>query len=614
MSKLKFPSVRKLLASRKDLMLPAFLGDRSGTVKADTNNNVYVTLFNGEVFTVQNNRVPNVPRLPVVIGYEAGNKTLLQVLRTRDVFEASTYPDIPEHAKANHEWPGVDTLWVRGEQFIPGLAVPVTGLTVQVFGFVYYLTAWQVLPTQEIDLTASLPTTGALFVLVEVDDAGVISLRDGTPVASREVLTYADIPLPATDKKPLFAVKMYAGQSSVIKSRLETDIIDLRFAGFGTGGGGGGSAPTTTAINDFQVGDGSGNWITKTLAQVITILRTSLDSIYQAAGSYVSDAASDSVYYVRRNAAWTNAKTYFDTLYAALSHTHAASDIASGTIATARLGSGSASSTTYLRGDQTWVTVTAGREILTAARTYYVRTDGSDSNNGLANTSGGAFLTVQKAVDTAYTLDTSIYDVTIQVANGTYTTAVSISGTLVGKGSLTIQGNSGTPANVLISITSNQAITVNNYARVTIKDFEIRTTTSGIGLYVITNATAYFSNIRWGACATQHMQALNGSIVCQGNYTISGGSIQHWAVATGGLIQVQGYTVTLSGTPAFSGQFAQCTVLGSILCGGGTSFSGSATGTRYYVASNAVINTGGGGASFLPGNAAGSTSTGGQYL
>jgi len=69
-----------------------------------------------------------------------------------------------------------------------------------------------------------------------------------------------------------------------------------------------GSAPATTAINDFQVGDGSGNWITKTLAQVITIL------------GIFADAASDSIYYVRRNATWTNLKTYTDTLYATLTH------------------------------------------------------------------------------------------------------------------------------------------------------------------------------------------------------------------------------------------------------------------------------------------------------
>ena len=37
-------------------------------------------------------------------------------------------------------------------------------------------------------------------------------------------------------------------------------------------------------------------------------------------------------------------------------HTHPASDIVSGTMATARLGSGSASTTTFLRGDSTWAT------------------------------------------------------------------------------------------------------------------------------------------------------------------------------------------------------------------------------------------------------------------
>lgn len=41
-------------------------------------------------------------------------------------------------------------------------------------------------------------------------------------------------------------------------------------------------------------------------------------------------------------------------------HVHAASDVTSGTVATARLGSGSATSTTYLRGDQTWATPVDG--------------------------------------------------------------------------------------------------------------------------------------------------------------------------------------------------------------------------------------------------------------
>lgn len=46
--------------------------------------------------------------------------------------------------------------------------------------------------------------------------------------------------------------------------------------------------------------------------------------------------------------------TAADVGAAATSHSHAASDVTSGTLGTARLGSGSASSSTFLRGDQTW--------------------------------------------------------------------------------------------------------------------------------------------------------------------------------------------------------------------------------------------------------------------
>lgn len=41
-------------------------------------------------------------------------------------------------------------------------------------------------------------------------------------------------------------------------------------------------------------------------------------------------------------------------------HSHTAGEITSGTISTARLGSGTASSATYLRGDQIWATVEGG--------------------------------------------------------------------------------------------------------------------------------------------------------------------------------------------------------------------------------------------------------------
>lgn len=101
--------------------------------------------------------------------------------------------------------------------------------------------------------------------------------------------------------------------------------------------------------------------------------------------------------------------------------------------------------------------ITGVRPQLTANRTYYVRTDGSDSNDGSANDAAHAFLTGQKAIDVATSLDLSLYSVTIQFADGTYTGTLVLK-SFIGAGSIIIQGNPTTPANVLISVTSGHCI------------------------------------------------------------------------------------------------------------------------------------------------------------
>ncbi|MER8806017.1 hypothetical protein [Mesorhizobium australicum] len=266
---------------------------------------------------------------------------------------------------------------------------------------------------------------------------------------------------------------------------------------------------------------------------------------------------------------------------------------------------------TYL--DTLYVSTTlARREVLTVNRTYYVRSDGNDSNTGLVNNSGGAFLTVQKAIDTAVTLDLSTFAVTIQVGAGTWTGAIAAK-SYVGAGPITLQGDTVTPANVTISRTSANCIDASSVrGKWVVTGFKLAAGTSGYGITAIASQID-IGVVEFGACATAHLNVEQGSIVTfLNNYTISGASTRHWFVTTGALIQCAGKTITLTGTPAFSSAFLIASRGGGALISGNT-FAGSATGTRYVVTYNAWADVALAGASYLPGNAAGSVSTGGTY-
>jgi hypothetical protein len=254
------------------------------------------------------------------------------------------------------------------------------------------------------------------------------------------------------------------------------------------------------------------------------------------------------------------------------------------------------------------------REILAANRTYYVRTDGSDTNNGLVNSAGSAFATIQKALHVAAGLDLGICNVTIRVADGTYTGGMTIAGPWVGSGSVAVVGNTTTPANVVISSTGD-CVEVTGGGAITVSGMRL-TSSGGNSLYAVGGGSriAVGAGVIFGSVAQYHMRADNGGwITARNAYTISGGGPQHMLAITGGIIEVSGITVTLTGTPAFSAQFANALSGGQISLWAVT-YSGAATGIRYSATGNGVINTFGQLTSYLPGNAAGSTATGGQYL
>jgi hypothetical protein len=266
----------------------------------------------------------------------------------------------------------------------------------------------------------------------------------------------------------------------------------------------------------------------------------------------------------------------------------------------------------------------AGRQVLTANRTYYVRPGGNNSNTGLTNTDGGAFATIQKAIDTLTTLDGGgLYEGIVKIATGTYTTPVQLK-QVVGFTRIVIEGDPATPSNVVVSTTNNDAFGGNSSVASTyqLRGLKIQTTGTGhaVNATFLPNIFIEIDRCDFGATAYSHMIAGAEAVIQTiSNYSISGGGNSHAESYDAGYIRLgsgtaeSSYTVTVTGTPAFAFAFAYAARGGHILAVNQT-YVGSATGQRFNVSPPSIITVVGGSGTF-PGNVAGSGSgSGGRQV
>ena len=252
------------------------------------------------------------------------------------------------------------------------------------------------------------------------------------------------------------------------------------------------------------------------------------------------------------------------------------------------------------------------RPQLTSARTYFVATTGSDANTGLAV--GTPFLTIQKAIDTVASLDINGQTIIIQVADGTYTGAVSLKNAVgfIGLGSLQLVGNVTTPANCILNVPAG-CITASSLACAwDVSGFRLAST-AGNAL-TVNGSVVRIATIDFGACpAGSHMSLSQaGKILSLGNYSMSGAALAHVNAIGQSFVDVSGRTITIAGTPAIT-TFVIANYL-SLVWIFGCTFSGTATGQRYSAGTNGIIYVNGAATTYLPGSTAGATATGGQYV
>ncbi len=225
---------------RKSGIQPAFLGNEFGVVNVPDNDHyVYVKTIEGTILTVWNATVQPIRGTAIWIGYDDVRKPgVLQVLGTRSIFHGQVFNDIPDHHKT-HEWgTGADVTNIFGEQFMVFFVFPITPFpSVRLFrGNVYTDAGWVEVSTTDVHLDvlgASVPTDGgAKFALLGIDlTDGSIAVVDGAEANSKEELTLADIPAIPDKYFPLWAIRLYDGQTELVRNYGTTDFVDLRFGG-----------------------------------------------------------------------------------------------------------------------------------------------------------------------------------------------------------------------------------------------------------------------------------------------------------------------------------------------------------------------------------------------
>lgn len=273
-----------------------------------------------------------------------------------------------------------------------------------------------------------------------------------------------------------------------------------------------------------------------------------------------------------------------------------------------------------------------GGPIYLAATTHlYVNSaTGSDAYDGTSATftSGihGPFATLARASTEVNKWNLNGYNVTVHVANGTYT-SVNLPDP-GGNGAVLWQGNDATPASCLITVANTIAIGAagnKNY----LSGFKITTTgtasaNSGACLHAQGgNVVVVISNFEVGPSIGSCFYAYGGAYIRLGGTMKLTGNIASSAFSNGAFMEA-----TLGGRFDVLAVGAQPLTVGSHTCSyfAFASFLSSifftyssltgtlSSGQKYNASSNSVISSGGGGASYFPGTVAGGVSTGGQYL
>lgn len=219
---------------------PGLLGNGAGVVDDPSRTGyVFVRIAGSPPISVVNKRCASINDLSVWVGYDPLEPSVLQILSVRSIQRGSGGVGVGQSLQVGkhgdtHSWEGRDPAYSDIRLLMPFRPQANGTMFLNMYRGISFLDGeWRGVTGQNINMSAYVPSTGALYSLVYVNTVGLLDAVTGS-LKDVDTLYPSDAPDPIPGTIPVALVRLWSGMSGIVEARTGTDIADVRWPGLYT--------------------------------------------------------------------------------------------------------------------------------------------------------------------------------------------------------------------------------------------------------------------------------------------------------------------------------------------------------------------------------------------